>query len=69
MCKIVVVDDEHLEIESFKHIVSEMENVQIIGEGRCGRVAVELCATLKPDGTLHRLFITRFCICFGLLYY
>lgn len=49
MCKIVVVDDEHLEIESFKHIVSEMENVQVIGEGRCGRAAVELCATLKPD--------------------
>lgn len=49
MCNIVIADDEYLEREVIKHIAHRIEGAHIVGEGNCGRLAVELCTALKPD--------------------
>lgn len=50
MLKIMIVDDEYLVVESFKHIVSKyLKNVEIIATASSGREAIELAERLKPD--------------------
>lgn len=49
MCNVVIADDEYLEREAIKRIAGEIDGARIVGEGNCGRLALELCAALKPD--------------------
>ncbi len=50
MLKIMIVDDEYLVVESFKHIVSKyLKHVEIIATASSGREAIELAQRLRPD--------------------
>lgn len=49
MCKIVIADDEYLERDVLKHIISGIDGARLVGEGHSGRAAVELCEAMKPD--------------------
>lgn len=49
MCKIVIADDEYLERDVFKRVISGIDGARVVGEGNCGRLAVELCAAMRPD--------------------
>lgn len=47
--RILIVDDEPLARDRLRHLLSEMPNVEIVGEAGDGRGALELCARLHPD--------------------
>ena len=49
MCTILVADDEYLERQTIKTIVSNMEGASVGGEGNSGRKTVEMCFALKPE--------------------
>lgn len=50
MCKVLLVDDEHLEREALKIIIEEgIEGAKIIGDVRTGLQAVEFCEKFDPD--------------------
>ncbi len=49
MCTIIVADDEYLEREVIKKIVSKISGAEIIGETNSGRKTIELCSALCPD--------------------
>jgi len=49
MCEIVIADSEYLEREVLKDIINNIDGAHIVGEGRTGRSAVELCAALMPQ--------------------
>lgn len=50
MCKVLLVDDEHLERHALKIIISGgMKGIRIVGEADSGRQAVELSEETDPD--------------------
>ncbi|WP_432666520.1 response regulator [Wukongibacter baidiensis] len=50
MCKVLLVDDEHLERHALKIIINEgIEGARVVGEAGSGRKAVELCEETDPD--------------------
>lgn len=50
MCRVLLVDDEYLEREALKIIISEgIEGAVIVGETGLGREAIELSKKLDPD--------------------
>ena len=49
MCKILIADDEYLEREVMKRIVSKIEGAQIVAEVNNGIKAVEMYKALYPD--------------------
>lgn len=50
MIKVMIADDEPLEIEALKVILQDLkENVKVIGEAANGREAIELNKKLEPD--------------------
>lgn len=50
MCKVLLVDDEHLELEALRMILQQApEKIEIIGEATTGKKAVEICASSNPD--------------------
>lgn len=53
MCKIVIAEDEYLERDVIKHIISGIKGARVVGEGSNGSLAVELCVAMKP----HLIFI------------
>ena len=53
MCDIFIADDEHLEREVLKRIISGVKGARIVGESRTGQPAVEFCASLMP----HMVFL------------
>ncbi|QBD84570.1 response regulator [Clostridium tetani] len=50
MCRIVLADDEHLEIEALKIIINEkVKNVDIVGEAYNGEDVIKINESLNPD--------------------
>lgn len=50
MYKLFIVEDEHLEIEAIKLILSQYgKNIEVVGEASSGRVALEEIGRLNPD--------------------
>lgn len=50
MCRVLLVDDEYLEIAALKIIFhEEMMDMTVVGEASNGRRAVELCKACDPD--------------------
>ena len=50
MYKLFIVEDEHLEIEAIKLILSQHgENIEVVGEASSGLVAIEEIRRLNPD--------------------
>ncbi|WP_294183800.1 response regulator [uncultured Clostridium sp.] len=50
MCRILLADDEYLEIEVLKSIISkEMGENSVVGEARNGKQVIEMNETLNPD--------------------
>nr|WP_330387867.1 response regulator [Natronincola peptidivorans] len=48
--KLLIVDDEHIVIESLKFIIEKhVEGVEVVGTARSGREAIEKTLNLKPD--------------------
>lgn len=45
---VLVVDDDRMMREMLK-LILQSEDYPVVGEASCGRIAVELCAKLKPD--------------------
>ena len=53
MCDIVIADDEHLEREVLKRIISNVKGARTVAESKTGQPAVEYCASLMP----HMIFL------------
>ena len=53
MCDIVIADDEHLEREVLKRIISNIKGVRTVAESKTGQPAVEFCASRMP----HMIFL------------
>ncbi len=50
MCKILLVDDEHLERKALEIIIKNgLSQATVVGQAESGDEAVRLCAELKPD--------------------
>lgn len=50
MCRVVLADDEHLEIEALKIIINEkVKNVDIVGEAYNGEDVIKINESLNPD--------------------
>lgn len=50
MCKVLLVDDEHLERQALRIIIDEgIEGAYVVGETGLGREAIELSEKLDPD--------------------
>lgn len=50
MCRVILADDEHLEIEALKIIINEkIKNVDIVGEAHNGEEVIKMNEILKPD--------------------
>lgn len=50
MYKLVIVEDEHIEIEAIKLILSQhADNIEVVGQASSGRVALEKIRQLDPD--------------------
>lgn len=52
---VVIVDDQQLMLQALKVFVSQAEDMTVVGEGRNGVEAIEVCARLKPDVVLMDL--------------
>ena len=50
MCRILLVDDEHLERKALEIIIKKgVSQASIVGQAESGNEAVRLCSELKPD--------------------
>ncbi|MCC5911396.1 MAG: response regulator [Clostridiaceae bacterium] len=50
MIKLLIVDDEHIVIDSIKFIIEKyIEDVEVVGTARSGREAIEKALNLRPD--------------------
>ncbi len=50
MCKVLIVDDEPIAVESIVYMIKKnLENIEIVGTARSGKDAIEKAYTLHPD--------------------
>lgn len=50
MCRVILADDEHLEIEALKIIINEkVKNIDIVGEAYNGEDVIKMNDSLNPD--------------------
>ena len=47
--KVLIVDDQVQARDSLMHLCSRSEDVQVVGEARCGKAAIEAAARHDPD--------------------
>ncbi len=59
MIRVLIVDDHKLVREGFQLLLSRAKDIQVVGEARDGKEAVELAERLSPDVVLMDITMPR----------